>query len=72
MNRTQRKLKKDLRKIENGRSSFKKIYADCRSFDGEPKSYGSDIKDLQKQLKEARKRTREFQSQINRKEAAAA
>jgi hypothetical protein len=67
MNRTQRATKRDLRAIENGRSSFKKIYLNgAKAFDNNIDSDG--IKQMQNELKAARKRTREFSRKNSLKE----
>lgn len=57
MNRTQRAMKKHLRKLENGRQSFKRIYLNgSKAFASSTDS--ERIKALQKELKAARRKTR--------------
>lgn len=57
MNRTQRAVKKSLRKLENGRQSFKRIYLNgAEAFASTADS--KRIKALQKELKDVRRKTR--------------
>jgi hypothetical protein len=66
MNRRQRAIKKEYRSIENGRSSFKKVYLDGGKAFGNIDTEG--IKQMQKELKIARKRTREYSRNNTSKE----
>lgn len=57
MNKTQRAVKKSLRKLENGRQSFKKIYLNGSEVFASTAD-GKRIKALQKELKDVRRKTR--------------
>jgi hypothetical protein len=70
MNRTQRALKKQMRELEDGRASFKKIYLEGA------KGFGTtvntaEVKKLQAEQKKYRKQAREYSQKIA-KEAAEA
>ena len=57
MNRTQRAMKRQMRELENGRSSFKSVYLrGSKEFGGNPNSFM--LKKLQAELKDYRKETR--------------
>ena len=68
MNRTQRKIKKSLREYEDGRASFKKVYLQPSLVNPDAPINSGAIKDLQKQIKIARKDTRDYSRQITFKE----
>ena len=67
MNRTQRRKIKDLRELEAGRRSFKKINVQCIKFDSlekntpdDVKRFSSDIKELNGEAEKYRTKLREF------------
>ncbi len=68
VNRTQRAIKRRLRAMENGRSSFKKVYLDEAKAFGHSDENSANLKNMQRQLKETRSKTRDFMSQIRAKE----
>ncbi len=74
MSRRERAIKRSFRADENGRSSFKKIYVGIidRNEDGYENRISDNLKDMQKQLKDARNKTREYSRKISFKEDAAA
>ncbi len=60
MNRTQRAIKKKLREYENGRSRFKRVFLnDSKAVPDSPVN-SEEVKRLQKELKTARKDTRDY------------
>ena len=71
MNRTQRAIKKQMRELEDGRASFKRVYLDGSKGFGTPVNT-AEVKKLQSELKDYRKQTRDYSQKINAKEAAGA
>ena len=68
MSRRERAIKHELRQIENGRSSFKAVYVDCIKADGNKPNYTEGLKKLNKELKDAKQRTREYNRKTSDKE----
>ena len=63
MNRTQRAIKRQRRKAENGRSYFKRIFLEIARTDGYSDENSARLKDMQLELKKVRKETRDYMSQ---------
>ena len=67
MNRTQRVMKRQMRELENGRSSFKSVYLrGSEQFGGQPNSFM--MKKLQTEIKDYRKQTRAISRQNTTRE----
>ncbi len=67
MNRTQRAMKRQMRELENGRSSFKNVYLrGSEQFGGQPNSFM--MKKLQTEIKDYRKQTRAISRQNTTRE----
>ncbi len=67
MNRTQRAMKRQMRELENGRSSFKSVFLrGSEQFGGQPNSFM--MKKLQTEIKGYRKQTRAISRQNTTRE----
>lgn len=68
MNRRQRAIKRQLRRAENGRSSFKKVCLEGAKAFGYSDKFSDGLKMEQQRIKHERAKTRDYMSQIRSKE----